>query len=74
MGYCPQFGGLIPELTARQTLRIYANIRGLPDDIINQVGNSRDFSFSSLFLDQIDYTIYRRYKIKSVKDVGQQTL
>eukprot|EP00040_Diaphanoeca_grandis_P036072 m.228737 g.228737 ORF g.228737 m.228737 type:complete len:2030 (+) comp33545_c0_seq2:117-6206(+) len=29
MGYCPQYDGLIPELTGEETLTLFANIRGL---------------------------------------------
>eukprot|EP00808_Paulinella_micropora_P011872 g18625.t1 len=34
MGYCPQFDALIGNLTARETLFLYARIKGLPEDKI----------------------------------------
>ena len=30
MGYCPQFDALLPALTARETLSLYARIKGVP--------------------------------------------
>lgn len=30
IGYCPQFDALLPNLTCRQTLEIFALIRGIP--------------------------------------------
>jgi len=30
MGYCPQFDGIQPNMTAREHLRFYAMIRGVP--------------------------------------------
>lgn len=29
VGYCPQFDALIEQLTGRETLEMYANLRGL---------------------------------------------
>ena len=34
IGYCPQFGGLIETLTGREHLRIFARLRGLPEEEI----------------------------------------
>jgi ABC-type multidrug transport system ATPase subunit len=34
MGYCPQFDGLQPNLTGREHLQFYAQVRGVPDDLI----------------------------------------
>jgi ATP-binding cassette subfamily A (ABC1) protein 3 len=31
IGYCPQFDALLPNLTARETLTLYARIKGLPE-------------------------------------------
>jgi ABC-type Na+ transport system ATPase subunit NatA len=36
MGYCPQFDGLQPNMTAREHLQFYAQVRGVPDDLIDQ--------------------------------------
>ena len=30
IGYCPQYGGLNGYLTGRQTLKLFAAIRGIP--------------------------------------------
>lgn len=30
IGYCPQFDALLPDLTCRQTMEIFAMIRGIP--------------------------------------------
>ncbi|KAF7257138.1 hypothetical protein EG68_05796 [Paragonimus skrjabini miyazakii] len=35
MGYCPQFDALLPYLTGRETLQLYARLRGIRDDILN---------------------------------------
>ncbi|KAJ2946030.1 hypothetical protein O0L34_g4949 [Tuta absoluta] len=32
IGYCPQFDAVFPELTGRETLRLFACLRGLPRD------------------------------------------
>ena len=37
MGYCPQMDALDYLLTVKETLDIYAKLRGLPSDIIDQV-------------------------------------
>ena len=34
MGYCPQFDGLQPNLTGREHLQFYAQVRGVPDDLV----------------------------------------
>ena len=38
IGYCPQFDALDPLLTAREHLRLYANLRGFPSEEIPEVG------------------------------------
>ncbi|KAA3677355.1 ATP-binding cassette, subfamily A (ABC1), member 3 [Paragonimus westermani] len=35
MGYCPQFDALLPYLTGRETLQLYARLRGIREDILN---------------------------------------
>ncbi|CAG5118690.1 unnamed protein product, partial [Candidula unifasciata] len=40
MGYCPQFDPLIDVLTGRETLTMYARLRGIPEDSINRVVKS----------------------------------
>ena len=37
MGYCPQFDALIEKLTVRETLTMYARLRGVPEPDINDV-------------------------------------
>ncbi|RUS90741.1 hypothetical protein EGW08_001545 [Elysia chlorotica] len=34
VGYCPQFGALIPEMTGEETLFLYGRLRGIPEDLI----------------------------------------
>eukprot|EP00388_Colpodella_angusta_P003919 GDKJ01013442.1.p1 GENE.GDKJ01013442.1~~GDKJ01013442.1.p1 ORF type:complete len:2069 (-),score=472.48 GDKJ01013442.1:1176-6494(-) len=36
MGYCPQFDALIGELSARETLWLYARVKGFPEDKIGK--------------------------------------
>ena len=40
MGYCPQFDALLDTMTGRETLRMYARLRGVPSDHIENVINS----------------------------------
>ena len=42
MGYCPQFDALNDLLTAREHLKLYARIRGIQEDDVNQVSTIRD--------------------------------
>lgn len=37
IGYCPQFDALLDDLTGRETLRIFALLRGIPTFEINSV-------------------------------------
>ena len=37
VGYCPQFDALIEKLTVRETLTMYARLRGVPEPDINDV-------------------------------------
>lgn len=40
IGYCPQFDALLPDLTCRETLNIFALIRGIPrQNVKNYVEN-----------------------------------
>jgi ATP-binding cassette subfamily A (ABC1) protein 3 len=39
IGYCPQFDNCLPELTGRETLKIFALIRGIKMDEINELVN-----------------------------------
>ena len=42
MGYCPQFDALNDLLTAREHLKLYARIRGIQEDDVNQVSTIKD--------------------------------
>ncbi|GFT03289.1 ATP-binding cassette sub-family A member 3 [Trichonephila clavipes] len=49
IGYCPQFDGLIDQLTGRETLTLFARLRGIPESQIAEQVNS----ISELLLFQI---------------------
>ena len=40
MGYCPQFDALIDQMTGRETLVMYARLRGVPEGNIKLVVNT----------------------------------
>ena len=40
MGYCLQFDGLQPNMTAREHLQFYAQVRGVPADLIDDTVES----------------------------------
>lgn len=40
LGYCPQFDPLLPRMTARETLLMYARLKGMPEDIVDDVVSS----------------------------------
>ncbi|KAK9892600.1 hypothetical protein WA026_020981 [Henosepilachna vigintioctopunctata] len=48
IGYCPQFDALLDNLTARETLKMFSLIRGVPKDECNFTAEkmSRDFDFT----------------------------
>lgn len=37
LGYCPQFDALIPELTGRETIRLFARLRGIQEENIDHL-------------------------------------
>ncbi|ODN05472.1 ATP-binding cassette sub-family A member 3, partial [Orchesella cincta] len=37
LGYCPQFDALIPELTGRETIRLFARLRGVAEEKIDHL-------------------------------------
>ena len=37
MGYCPQFDALIDQMTGRETLTMFARLRGVDEDQIKSV-------------------------------------
>ena len=36
-GYCPQFDALLQQLTGRETLYLYARLRGVPEKVLPKV-------------------------------------
>jgi ABC-type multidrug transport system ATPase subunit len=34
LGYCPQYDALLPELTARETLELFARLRSVAEDVV----------------------------------------
>lgn len=48
IGYCPQFDAVLPELTGKETLKIYSLIRGIPkremSENINRLSNEFGFT------------------------------
>lgn len=39
IGYCPQFDALLLDLTARETMKIFSLLRGIPKRDINNINN-----------------------------------
>ena len=39
LGYCPQFDALLPTLTGREHLYLFARIKGVPEDLLPQYVN-----------------------------------
>jgi len=37
VGYCPQFDAIIEELTGRETIRLFARLRGVPEKMIDRL-------------------------------------
>ena len=37
VGYCPQFDALLEKMTGRETLRMFARLRGVPEDLIASI-------------------------------------
>ena len=52
LGYCPQFDATIEEMTGRETLRMFADLRGLPEHCIDAV--VEDLTDKLLLRDHID--------------------
>ncbi|XP_055389641.1 phospholipid-transporting ATPase ABCA3-like [Condylostylus longicornis] len=51
IGYCPQFDALLEDLTGRETLRIFALLRGIPGNLIQQISEdlAKGFGFMKHF-------------------------
>lgn len=52
LGYCPQFDATIEELTGRETLRMFASLRGVPERCIDAV--VQDLTDKLLLRDHIE--------------------
>ena len=52
IGYCPQFDACLPQLTGRETLRLFCQIKGLKEESIPQV--IKQISESLLFTKSLD--------------------
>jgi ATP-binding cassette subfamily A (ABC1) protein 3 len=52
LGYCPQFDALIPELTGRETIRLFARLRGVMEDEIDTLAEA--LAAKLLFTQHID--------------------
>ncbi|CAG7822963.1 unnamed protein product [Allacma fusca] len=52
LGYCPQFDALIEQITGRETLRLFATLKGIQEDHIDRIINN--LSESLLFTKHID--------------------
>ena len=53
MGYCPQFDGLIEQMTGAETLRMFARLRGVEEaDIPSCIENLASKLNFSKFLDK----------------------
>lgn len=39
LGYCPQFDAIIDELTGRETIWMYARLRGIREELIDGLAN-----------------------------------
>lgn len=54
IGYCPQFCGLLDQLTGRETLRIVSRIRGIDEMLIDkQVNALAQMLFFSKHIDKL---------------------
>jgi len=55
VGYCPQFDALIEEMTGRETITMYARLRGIPEPEIK--GLVRSLSQKLVFSAYIDNVV-----------------
>ena len=58
VGYCPQFDALVDLLTGRETLVMYAKLRGIPDDL---VAPTVDRLLAQLDLDAHEHVVTQEY-------------
>jgi ATP-binding cassette, subfamily A (ABC1), member 3 len=50
IGYCPQFDALFDNMTAREHLQLYARIKGIPNNLLNEAVTQK--------LQEMDLTYY----------------
>ena len=64
LGYCPQFDALIEELTGRETLTLFARLRGVKESNIQRLVDK--LAANLLFTEHIDKRCgaYRYVKIR----------
>lgn len=66
IGYCPQFDALLDDLTGRETLKIFALLRGVPTNEINAV--------SSQLAEQLAFTKHLDKRIKAYSGGNKRKL
>jgi len=64
LGYCPQFDGVIGEMTGRETLRLFSRLRGIPESEIPAL--TEKLSHRLIFSQHIDKEV-RHYRLASPK-------
>jgi len=52
LGYCPQFDGVILEMTGRETLRMFARLRGIPEGEIEEL--AEELAETLIFTSHLD--------------------
>ena len=66
IGYCPQFDALLGNLTARETLQMFALIRGVPAGSCNSLGEH--------LAEELDFLKYLDKKIKELSGGNKRKL
>ena len=66
IGYCPQFDALLDDLTGRETLRIFALLRGVPRNEINNI--------SMQLADEFNFTKHLDKRIKAYSGGNKRKL
>ncbi len=75
LGYCPQFDGIIGEMTGRETLRMFARLRGIQEKEIDDLADA--LAESLIFTQHIDKQVqtyrYRKWKTAFTKFHSRKT-
>lgn len=66
IGYCPQFDALIDDLTGRETLKIFALLKGVPRDEIDRL--------SRQLADDLNFTKHLDKRIKAYSGGNKRKL